>query len=451
MLRAEPSLNDDAAALIGVLSTVDAVPVREQVLAYLGRAPAARANQVVRDFLSRQPKNNVIAALRSEAAVTRVAAAEALGRFKGDKDVVSILITAIGDFDPRVRDAAVSTLTMFEDERIPAMLEAAIGGQDKALRVRSIEALGPVQKGAAVPRLMEIFRGGDVHERFAVLRSLGKIPERRATIALGTVVRECTDLQMCGEALNLLAKSTEPGAAAEVAEIFLKSRVPDIRLQAVDALATLRGDAAVPELLPSLKADDADLRRVVMLTLARLGAREAVPPLLEAMNKPEGDPAAEAAFNRLTYFVSEHKAPAHRTLEYQKFVEDSGGLQRSDWFALALRSLKLEPGVLEGFDIDAPMDVRHYEALLRILGAGNWPLRLDVDARLLAETGLKLQPLPRSASPEDVQERVSVYRRFVELNSDSLSGGPKPRSRATASRSAATESRATESRSAESR
>jgi HEAT repeat protein len=435
ILRSEPALNDEAASLIGVLSTVDAVPVRDQVLAFLGRTPSGRANDVVRDFLSRQPKTNVMAALRSEAAVTRVAAAEALGRFKGDKDVVSILIEAIADFDPRVREAAINTLATFEDERIPAMLEAAIVGPDKPLRVRAIEALGPVGKGPAVPRLMEVFRGGDVHERFAVIRSLGKIDEKRATIALGSIVRECPDAQMCGEALNVLAKSTEPSAAAEVAEIFQKARVQDIRLQAVDALATLRGEAAIPDLVPALQSEDPDLKRVVLLTLARLGAKEALQPLLGLLGKPEGDPPAEAAFNRLTFVVSEHKAPAHRALAYQKFVEESGHLPRSEWFGLALRGLKIDQAQLEGFDPAAPIDSRHFEVLLKALAAGNWAVRAEVESRLLGETGLRLTPLSRGASPEDIQERHALYRRWLDLNGDALSGAQRrPASRATESR-----------------
>jgi HEAT repeat protein len=420
MLRAEPALNEESAALVALLSTVDTVPVREQVLAFLGRAPAARANDVVKDFLSRQPRNNVIAALRSEAPVTRVAAAEALARFKGDRDVASILIEAIGDFDPRVREAAVRTLATFDDDRIPAMLESAISGQDKALRVRAIEALGPVQKGEAVPRLMEVFRGGDVHERHAVLRALGQIQEKRATVALASIVRECPDVQIAGEALNVLAKSTDPGAPAEVAEIFRKARVPDLRLQAVDALATLRGQDAVPDLLPSLEAEDADLRRVVLLTLARLGAREALAPLARALDKPEGDPAAEAAFSRLTYFVSDHKAPAHRALDYQRFVDESGRLQRSEWFARALRELKLDPALTEGFEIDAPVDARQFDVLVRVVAEGNWAMRAEAEARLLAECALKLAPLARAATPEDVQQRSGVYRRWLEGNADAL-------------------------------
>ena len=420
LLRSEPALDDDAAALISVLSTVDAVPVRDQVLAFLGRAPAARTNDVVRDFLSRQPKTNVIAALRSEAAVTRVAAAEALARFKDDKDVVSILIEAIADFDPRVREAAIRTLATFEDERIPAMLEAAIGGQDKALRIRAVEALGPVQKGAAVPRLMEIFRNGDNYERFAVIRALAQISEKRATIALGSIVRDCPDVQICGEALNVLGRSTEEHAAAEVAEIFQKAKLPDIRLQAIDALASLRGADAIPDLLPSLDAADADLKRVALLTLARLGAREALPRLLEALNKPEGDPAAESAFNRLTFFVSEQKAPAHRTLEYQRFVEDAGLLQRSDWFVRAVRTVKLDPALLDGFDLAAPLDAPHFGMMLRVLVEGSWALRVEVESRLLSETGLRITPLSRAASPEEIQERLQVYRRWLEANPGGL-------------------------------
>src|SRR5439155_11417270 len=122
------ALDDQAAGLIGVLSTVDAVPVRDQVLAFLGRAPGTRTNDVIREYLSRQSRTNVIAALRSESAVTRIAAAETLVRWKGDKDVVSILSESIADFDPRVREAAIRTLATFEDGRIPAMLEAAIAG-----------------------------------------------------------------------------------------------------------------------------------------------------------------------------------------------------------------------------------------------------------------------------------------------------------------------------------
>jgi HEAT repeat protein len=429
LLRSEPALNDDAAALIGVLGTVDAVPVRDQVLAFLGKAPAGRANDVVRDFLARQPKTNVMAALRSEAAVTRVAAAEALGRFKGDRDVVSVLIDAIADFDPRVRDAVIKTLATMEDERIPAMLEAAVAGPDKSLRIRALEALGAVQQGAAVPRLMEVYRSGSgpekLPEKFAVIRALGQIPEKRATVALGSIVRESADVQLSGEALNVLARSTDPGAADEVAEIFRKSKVPDIRLQAVGALASLRGADAIPDLLPSLESDDPDLRRVSLMTLARLGARETLKPLVDALSKPEGDAAAEAAFNRLTFFVSDGKAAAHRALEYQRFMDEAGPLSRTDWFLRAIRGLKLDPAVLDGFELGAPLDAKRFGMLLRVLADGNWALRNEADSRLLAETGLKLTPLARVTSAEEVQERLFAYRRWLESNPDALSGMPK--------------------------
>jgi hypothetical protein len=223
-----------------------------------------------------------------------------------------------------------------------------------------------------------------------------------------------------------------------VTEIFQKIRVPDLKLQAIDALAALKGRDAIPDLLPGLDSEDADQRRVVLFTLARLGAREVLPRLIPLMNKPEGDPAAEAAFSRLTFVVSDQKAPAHRFLEYQRFAEEAGSLTRNEWFVRAIRGLKLDPALVDGFDLEKPLDPPRYGLMVRLVADGTWALRGEAEARLLAETGLKLTPLARVASPEEIQERVIAFRRWLEVNPDGLGRRerpkPKPASRPAESR-----------------
>jgi HEAT repeat protein len=413
LLRREADLTDEAEGLIGVLASESDQKVQSAVLALVSVNDDSRAERVLRSYLDCQPLDGLKILMRDDRANVRAVAAESLSRFSKEPAVVDILIQGLKDYEPRVQDACLKSLSTLDDDRILAMLEAVIQSPDQPqLRLRAIEALGMVGREQVVVRLMDLYREGDRHVKWAVIRALGRAQGRRAVVALSGIVRSAGELDLRREALEHLVRLGGTDVAERLEDILQRTNEPDVIMMTMEGLASVMGARATTTIERFVDHEDATIRRLAVLTLARLGEPKAIPGLLAFMaGNPEGDMAAEQAFQGLTFYVSDNASPPRRSQEYEVWYEIHGAETRLQWFLQAA-----QPGVdaLEQ-DVDwltgnAFTDVQ-LETLVDLLVKGNAPLRQAVDAVLSRVSGLGLDAVGRS----DVEaiERARDYRRWL--------------------------------------
>ncbi|MAG54948.1 MAG: hypothetical protein CMJ83_01525 [Planctomycetes bacterium] len=412
LLRHEQRLTEEAADLIDLLSVTADQDVRTAVLDVVTASPSHRSEQVLRRFLDRQPLTGVVVLMRDDRARVRALAAESLRRFDGDREVVNILIQGLKDYEPRVQDACLKSLATMKDERIISMLEAVIASEEhKGLRGRAIEALGMVGRGQAVPRLMELFRTGDERGKWAVVRGLQKAGGRRAIVALTGIVRGSGDLELRKEALDALTSMGGTDVAERLQEVLDKTRDLDIRVMTIGSLAEVIGPRAIPFVRKLMTAEEPEVSRIATLTLARLGATDAAAGLLKLMSRPEGDLAAEHAFQELSFHLSYDPSPPRRFKAYQTWHETYGTLTRLEWFLLEAQNAS------EGLDAQvdwlAATDLKdlQVEALIRIVERGNRATRIAADATLRRVSALPIDPVGQTGV--EAEERADVYRRWL--------------------------------------
>jgi HEAT repeat protein len=422
-LRAESTFTEHTAALFRMLGDVPSAEARDEVFAFFAKAPGPRTEEAFAAYLATQDFATCLAALKARHAPTRAYGAKALARFGASAEAAPALIDGLRDAEIRVRDACVAALAAIKDPRTPALVDAVLTGEDRGLRVRAIEALGAVAGDDSVPRLTAIYREGDVHERAAALRALEKAGGKRAQIALAAIAREAADAFTATEAVLALSRIGGDEAAEKIAGLFAQAPLRDVRLQCVSALAAMLGSRAVPVLAPALRDQDPVVRRVAVLALGRVGGREALEPLLKALEAPAGDAAAEDALRRLTFFVSDKRTPRERYLDARAWADQFGAKTRGEWFRAALESARVDAVALDGALGGEPLDATGFFVLVRAVKTGGAGLRDACDALLRAITRLDLPPLAFDASDDVVEARQKRFESWGRENADLLARG----------------------------
>ena len=222
---------------------------------------------------------------------------------------VPALVEALGDPEPRVREAAAQALAHLRSDR---------GRCGRAL-VKHADKLDPGVLFAALRRLKprdeEVFRfcvaslrSKDPSRRADAVRTLGVLApyaddrlRAEAVKALLAVLKERSiPASLIGEVLD----SVRPPGDAERAKVAalaaeVADKNPAVRFRAIDGLAKLgpRSQAAVPALEKSLKDPSAKLRYAAAVALAGIDEEAAVkyalPVLVEALKYREVFPGDE--------------------------------------------------------------------------------------------------------------------------------------------------------------
>jgi len=165
--------------------------------------------------------------------------------------------------------------------------------EDDLVEVRrdAASALGNLgsDAGAAVPELAEALRDEDWRVRENAAWALGNMSRaaEAAVRALGETLRDPKE-QVRKEAAKSLDR-IGPGAAGALPDLLhaLEDASDSVRMEAARALWTInKHDAAVPCLIRSTKAEQAEARYGAVWALGRIGpeAKGAVPALLEALS-----------------------------------------------------------------------------------------------------------------------------------------------------------------------
>ena len=264
-----------------------------------------------------------------EAAAVRAAAVRSLGRI-GDRSVRALVITATGEPDASVREAALwsvafGSLVDPSDRTFYLMRLAedrAVGAQS---RVDAIRALASVKEDGVVgglarilesePRVTIALPSGTRNDqqvmalRYAQARdvagwaagALGQLEARSALPLLLKTAEDPNDFFLRLMSVRSLVAWNVPEAYPVLVR-GLEDPLPDIRVVALTGLARLGDPKAVDPVLARLSDASPEVRSMAVPTLALLGGPK-VRPQLEAMQQKESDPRVrgvlEAELSRL--------------------------------------------------------------------------------------------------------------------------------------------------------
>jgi HEAT repeat protein len=215
-------------------------------------------------------------------------------RNTGATDGIADLLKAAAGDDHEAQNAAIATLGVWgRVEAIPSILR----GKDRAggaYSVFAIEALGRLGDSAAIPHVLQLFKGGPAAgvqltapEAFARLNAEEAVP-----LLVDSIVGETTHRPV---ETMLAIQRISPSEARTLSERLLRSPKAWHRALAVDTVGRIGTRDRIPEIAGLIDDPDAGTRRAAMAALARLNARDQVKRIEESLLIPGDVPdAAEA-------------------------------------------------------------------------------------------------------------------------------------------------------------
>ncbi len=127
------------------------------------------------------------------------------------------------------------------------------------------------------------------------------------------------------DAVDALAESGQPHVAVPLITVALIDRDEDVRLAAIEALATLGGDAAAEALQIALRDEESMIREAAIETLEALGGDQAVQSLAVALHDTDAD-LRERAVDALGNIAS---PSAVQLLEYAWAADEDASVREA--------------------------------------------------------------------------------------------------------------------------
>lgn len=223
---------------------------------------------------------------------------------------VPALLALLDDKDDGVKMGAADALGKIGDPQAVPKLIALLQNPATSTKVRTtvIAAIGLIAAPSSEPVLAQAVENPSVdgEARAQAAAGLGRIA---SPTAVATLLHALTDydLNLRSAAISALAEAGRPGETsppnpAVVQQLLqaLSNPRKEVRLGVAQALASVQdpaADAALAHLLATDKQDD-DVRAAAATALGFSGNRDAIGPLVEALNDPSGT-VAEAATHAL--------------------------------------------------------------------------------------------------------------------------------------------------------
>jgi hypothetical protein len=180
-----------------------------------------------------------------------------------DPEVTRAVLAGLGEPSARARCFCIDTLTWFPDPSIlPALLKAVAKEKHPEAARRMLLAIGR-QEGVPIDALARLARRADFPARGEVLRVLARIGRNDPAV-----------VQLFAEALV--------------------SRSPEERILALDVVAKTGDASSAPAILACLDHEAWQVRLAAAEALRGVRVREAVPPLIERLDREESARVREA-------------------------------------------------------------------------------------------------------------------------------------------------------------
>lgn len=248
----------------------------------------------------------------------RYDAAQQLGR-KGDARAVDGLVARLGDENPKVKYAALSSLVKIGSPTAATPTIAALVDDmnsrlwklmtlDIGMRLRNgLFAMIEPGNTDTADLLIDALNNLEIseHQRALVIRLIGRTEDTR-------LVESFIDMLMIGS-------ETIQGAAAEALGyigderavapllVVLEDASSAVREIAINALARIGDIRAADTILPMLNSGDEWTRRAAAAALGKLGDRRAVRPLMHMMRDDESEVVRRAADEALSRLIPPDK------------------------------------------------------------------------------------------------------------------------------------------------
>ncbi len=193
---------------------------------------------------------------------------------------IPCLLNALGDPEWRVRKSAVDAIIGlgWRVETAQGLVAALASPDNAALRNSAAEAF--VRLGAAaVPSLMEALGGAAPDVKKFLIDILGDIGDRRATMALVSLLRQ-PDENVAMAAIEALGKLHDARAVDPLGEVLRQDR-PLLQFSAIKALQELGDGRAVEPLIACLGRKT--LERAALEALGRIGDLRVLNPLAQVL------------------------------------------------------------------------------------------------------------------------------------------------------------------------
>lgn len=189
---------------------------------------------------------------------------------------------------------AAERLARLGDARaVGPLIDALTSAKDLQVRIKAAEALGVLRDRHAVEPLIEASRAPDAGLRTAAVSALGLIGDHVAAEALFVAVRD-NEPAVREAGLRSLGAF---GISVERVSSDLSSSNWQVRAAAVTTLARLGDRGAVPPIVSALKDNDSRVRSEAARALGTFNDQGATDALIGALRDPSADVRVEATFS----------------------------------------------------------------------------------------------------------------------------------------------------------
>ena len=234
-------------------------------------------------------------ALRDPDAEVRAAVAYALEKQADTLAVIRVTQEARGDTSALVRAYVARTLGRMRLPSATGALIELLEDESVAVRVNAARALGQIGDSAAVPQLLGRLADPHAYVREVALLALGQVGDASVAPTLQAMVRDAEAGVRAAVAVALGRLDTgREGFAAVRANA--SPNEPDIAVSGMEALTTLKAEAALPLGAEFLRSTQPQVREAAVALVRALGSEAEAARLLAENAPPAWQPAALAPY-----------------------------------------------------------------------------------------------------------------------------------------------------------
>lgn len=423
------------------------------------RTSAAEALGAIADISAREA---LITALKDQSNYVRTAAAAALGQLGSDTTVVSALIDALKDSDRMVRSAAAESLGRSRDERAVRPLIEALTDSDQFVRTsaafslgrlgsrqavdplidtlqlddnrvkaRAVEALGAIGDPRAVDVIVGLLKETNRFVKGNAIAALGRIADRKAVDPLLASLSD-QDPQIRRAALDALGRIGDERAFLQVSELFRKESDQNVRLTALATAAKLGGRQSIPMLMDALADREQELRNSAASALARLDLSATFPAMLERASKLDLQSLAGVQTPFRIYFkeatgaqelLSSSVSESDGTLRQRALIV-AGILGDHKLLTLGLKDPESDNRALATLLLGRAADKSTIASLRGVVDDGDARVRKYAEEALARMGALKYEPPAASSVPEVAGQHSGVETALITRKD--LPPAPRP-------------------------